>query len=349
MTTEKDTDPEEKQICARNLVIVSTLSFLVVGAAIIVCGIFANKSGWLDILDDAQISWLKASVYYGSIVLGSLSIIIGISGCLGATYRKRGFLVFYNVFLVISLILFGLIIGAAWFAYDYSESWIIQDYPADVAEITVAKTFNTAYCYTEASRICDDANIDQVANVSNLDFQNYTEFIPDIANGGLDALCSDSNLALLNSSQIPNDVVTSIENACDEALSICSKFDKYDVYDPAASAFLAQQCPQGHTSDAVVWCSNLIIHDEDQDPYTGPYGVCRSPFLNFWNDTSKWVGVVLIVLFVLLLAVVISTCILARRRSTVDNSKPTRRELRIFNDSDDDEEQRKRPTFATAY
>mmetsp|Transcript_13158 Transcript_13158/g.19349 ORF Transcript_13158/g.19349 Transcript_13158/m.19349 type:complete len:351 (-) Transcript_13158:111-1163(-) len=350
MTTERNVDSEGKQVCARSLVIISTLSFLATGAAIITCGILANDSGWLDILNDAQFSWLRTAVFSGIIALGCVIIMIGLSGCVGATYRKRGFLVCYNVFLVLGLLLFGLIIGALFLAYDISTNWVSLEYPADNSEITLAQTFNEAYCYTETSRLCNDANIDQLSSVLNLDpLTGYNELIPDIGDGGVDALCSDSTLTLLDLSQIPNDVMTSIENACDEALSICSKFEKYEMYSSAASTFFAKQCPQENNAEVLVWCSNLIIHDEEQDPYTGPYGVCRSPFLNFWSDTTRWIGIVLVVFLLLLLAVVISTCVLSRRRPAFHHDKPERTQHRKQVHFDDDAEQYVRPAFAKAY
>lgn len=352
MTIERNVD-SEKQVCARSLVIISTLSFLATGAAIITCGIIANDSGWLDIFNHSQFSWLTTAVFGGMIALGCFIIMIGISGCVGATYRKRGFLVCYNVFLVLGLIFFGLVMGAAFFAYVISTNWISLEYPADNSEITIAQTFNEAYCYTETSRLCNDANIDQLSSVLDLDsLTEYKELIPEVGDGGVDALCSDSTLAKLDIFQIPQDVLTSINDACVTASNICSQLDKYEIYGSAASKFFAKQCPPDNTSEVVVWCSNLIIHDnENQDPYTGPYGVCRSPFLNFWSDTTQWIGIVLVVFLLFLFVVVISTCLLARRRRSTDhnNDRPTPQNRNRVHLDDDEEEQRKRPAYARAY
>lgn len=347
MTAEKNVDPEGKQICARSLVIISTLSFLFVGAAVIACGILANNSGWLDVFNNAQFTWLRVAVFGGMIGLGCVIILIGLSGCVGATYRKRGFLIFYNVFLVIGLVLFGLVMGLSFYAYSISSSWTNVEYPADAKEIFVAETFNEAFCYAEASRFCNEANIEEIASVFSLNLDDYKEFLPDINDGGVNALCSDSNLDIIQNSAMPDDAATSIENTCEEAQKICNEFDVFEIYNPVTSEFFAKQCPDEDNIDIIAWCGNLIMNGEGQeDPSTGPYGVCRSPFLNFWSDTTKLIGIVLAGFLVLLLVVVISSCMVARRKPAITTYHEGQRRRQ---QSHYDEERPQSPGFAKTY
>merc|ERR1712113_593174 len=119
---------------------------------------------------------------------------IGIMGCKAATQKKRGLLVCYNVFLVIGLILFTAIMGIFFFAFATSKNWSDLSYPAESGEVSVANAFNEAYCYSKASDICNDVTLNEISSIFHV--EDYVDILP-IDAGGVNALCTDSNLDLI--------------------------------------------------------------------------------------------------------------------------------------------------------